>query len=240
VTEDSPEINSLTHVAIIMDGNGRWAKQQNKKTIFGHQEGAKTLQKIVEESVRQKIKFLTVYAFSSENWLRPKDEVESLMGLMRHMLKNEVKKLYKQNIKLKIIGDRSLLPKDLQDLIQKVEKKSEKNDALTVVMAISYGAHQEILNAVKKVSEQVSKGHLQAEEITQDVFSNFLETKDIPDPDLLIRTSGEQRISNFLLWQCAYTEFYFTPVLWPDFNETEYQKAIETFYGRKRRFGLRE
>lgn len=238
--EDSPnETNNLKHVAIVMDGNGRWAKQQGKKTIIGHQQGAKTLRKIVEESIRRHIKFLTVYAFSSENWLRPKDEVEGLMGLMRHMLKTEAKKLYEQNVKLKVIGDKTQLPKDLQKLIHQVEEKSLKNDALTLVMAISYGARQEIVGAVKSLSKQILENKLKPENITESEFENFLDTQGIPDPDLLIRTSGEQRISNFLLWQCAYTEFYFTPVYWPEFDETEYEKAIETYKTRKRRFGLR-
>lgn len=238
--EDSPkDSNSLQHVAIVMDGNGRWAKQQGKKTLLGHQQGAKTLRKIVEESIRREIKFLTVYAFSAENWLRPKDEVDGLMGLMRHMLKNEAKKLYEQNVCLKVIGTKDKLPKDLQKLIQQVEEKSKTNDALTLVMAISYGARQEIIGAVKNLATQVLEDKINPEEITEEKFESFLDTQGIPDPDLLIRTSGEKRISNFLLWQCAYSEFYFTPVYWPDFDETEYEKAIEDYKTRKRRFGLR-
>jgi undecaprenyl diphosphate synthase len=230
---------TLRHVAIIMDGNGRWAKEQGKKTISGHQQGAKTLKKIVEAAVQEKIEYLTVYAFSSENWLRPKEEVEGLMGIMRHMLKNEVKKLYEQNIRLKVIGNISLLPGDLQDLIRKVEEKSLTNNALTLVIALSYGSRQEIIQAVKKMAEKVSSGNIGIEEITEDKFDSVLYTQGIPDPDLLIRTSGEQRISNFLLWQSAYTEFYFTSVYWPDFSVEEFKKAIEVYYRRKRRFGLR-
>ncbi len=238
--EDSPkDSNSLQHVAIVMDGNGRWAKQQGKKTLLGHQQGAKALRKIVEESIRRNIKFLTVYAFSSENWLRPKDEVDGLMALMRQMLKNEAKKLYEKNVRLKVIGKKNKLPKDLQKLIQQVEEKSKTNDALTLVMAISYGARQEIIGAVKNLATQVLADKINPKEITEEKFESFLDTQGIPDPDLLIRTSGEKRISNFLLWQCAYSEFYFTPVYWPDFDETEYEKAIEDYKTRKRRFGLR-
>lgn len=232
-------LKDLQHIAIIMDGNGRWARDQNKKAIMGHRQGAKTLQKIVEETLRLKIPYLTVYAFSSENWARPKAEVEDLMGLMRHMLRNEAKKLYEQNIKLKVIGDRTLLPQDLQDLIQEVEEKSADKTALTMIMAISYGARQEILAATKALMQRSTDGQLSASELNEKTFEKYLSTAGIPDPDLLIRTSGEQRISNFLLWQCAYAELYFTPVYWPDFGVDEYKKAIDEYYQRKRRFGLR-
>ena len=235
----SGEVNRLNHVAIIMDGNGRWAKSRGQRTIAGHQQGAEALQKIIEESIRQDIKYLTVYAFSSENWQRPKEEVDGLMDLMRQMLQMDEEKFEKYDVRVRVIGDRSQIPQDLQSSIDRAEEKSAGRTGLTLLLAVSYGARQEIVNAARTVSKQVLEKEVEPDDICELHFENVLTTRGIPDPDLLIRTSGEQRISNFLLWQCAYTELYFTPEYWPDFDEAAYKRAIEAYRARKRTYGQR-
>ncbi len=213
------------HIAIIMDGNGRWAKAKGLPRTAGHKAGADTTKEIITAAKKQGVKYLTLYAFSSENWLRPEKEVSFLMDLLRLQLKTQVKELHKNGVRLRIIGDREKLNKDIRDDIEKAEKLTAENDELCVQVGLSYGGRQEILHAVEK-----SKG-----DTTQ--FEKYLYTREIPDPDLLIRTGGEKRISNFLLWQIAYTELYFTDKLWPEFDEADFETAIKDFSIRERRFG---
>ena len=213
------------HIAIIMDGNGRWAKAKGLPRTAGHKQGAETTRKILAEAAKQGVKYLTIYAFSFENWRRPEKEVSFLMDLLRLQLKTQIKDLHKNGIKVRIIGDRTRLSKDILEDIEVAEKLTENNSTLSVQVALSYGSRQEILNAVKASGGDEKK------------FEESLYTKDIPDPDLLIRTGGEHRVSNFLLWQIAYAELYFTPVLWPDFGEEQFLDAIASFVSRERRFG---
>lgn len=225
------------HVAIIMDGNGRWADQNHVSTISGHRAGAEAARKIVRHAATRGIPWLTLYAFSAENWLRPQGWIDDLMGILRHTLKNQVQELADNGVRLKVIGDQAKLPPDIVDLIEKSEEKTASNNRLTLIMALSYGSRDEIVNATKKVAEQVKVGHLKVEDITVGTISHHLYTAGIPDPDLLIRTSGEKRISNFLLWQMAYTEFVFSPTLWPDFSADDFDQALETYQQRERRYG---
>lgn len=225
------------HVAIIMDGNGRWADHNHVSTISGHRAGAEAARKIVHHAATRGIPYLTLYAFSAENWLRPQGWVDDLMGILRYNLKHQVQDLVDNGVCLKVIGDRAKLPSDIVDLIEKSEEKTAANARITLIMALSYGSRDEIVNATKKVAEQVKTGHLKVEDITVDTISHHLYTAGIPDPDLLIRTSGEERISNFLLWQMAYTEFVFSPTLWPDFSPEEFDQALETYQQRDRRYG---
>lgn len=225
------------HVAIIMDGNGRWAEQNRVSTISGHRMGAETTRKIVKHAASLGIPYITLYAFSSENWLRPKGWIEDLMGLLRHNLKSQVDELCENGVCLKVIGDRSRLPGDIVTLIEESEAKTKGNTRITLIMALSYGGRDEILNATRSIAAQVKDGALNVEDITPDVFSQSLYTAGIPDPDLLIRTSGEKRISNFLLWQMAYTEFVFSPTLWPDFSSQDFDQALKTYQQRERRYG---
>jgi undecaprenyl diphosphate synthase len=216
----APSLSRLpSHVAIIMDGNGRWADQNKVSTISGHRIGAEATRKIVRHAATRGIKYLTLYAFSSENWLRPKGWVEELMGLLRYNLKNQIQELADNGVCLKVIGDRTRLPPDIVSLIEESEAKTSQNNQITLIMALSYGGRDEILFATKKIAEQVKEGSLSI------------------DPDLLIRTSGEKRVSNFLLWQMAYTEFVFSPTLWPDFSPDDFDQALETFQQRERRYG---
>ncbi|MBX9805054.1 MAG: isoprenyl transferase [Alphaproteobacteria bacterium] len=234
----APSLSRLpSHVAIIMDGNGRWADQNKVSTISGHRIGAEATRKIVRHAATRGIKYLTLYAFSSENWLRPKGWVEELMGLLRYNLKNQIQELADNGVCLKVIGDRTRLPPDIVSLIEESEAKTSQNNQITLIMALSYGGRDEILFATKKIAEQVKEGSLSIEDITPDTFSQNLYTTGIPDPDLLIRTSGEKRVSNFLLWQMAYTEFVFSPTLWPDFSPDDFDQALETFQQRERRYG---
>jgi len=225
----------LQHLAIIMDGNGRWAKSRNLPRTAGHKRGAETARKIIELCGNSGIKHLTLYTFSAENWNRPQDEVNDLMGLLKFYLGREVKNLHKQGIKLNFIGDRSKLSKDIVTKIIEAEELTKKNENLLLNIALSYGSRQEILEVTKQIASDYKNGKI--EEITEQIFENNLYTNISPDPDLLIRTGGEQRISNFLLWQMAYTELYFTDTLWPDFNEECLKQAIEEFDKRERRFG---
>ena len=241
LTQTPLEVPSLSrlprHVAIIMDGNGRWADQNRVSTISGHRMGAEATRKIVHHAASRGISYLTLYAFSAENWLRPQGWVDELMGLLRYNLKNQVKDLADNGVCLKVIGDRTKLPADIVSLIEESEETTKENNRITLIMALSYGGRDEILSATKKIAEQVKAGTLQVEDITPDMFSHNLYTASIPDPDLLIRTSGEKRISNFLLWQMAYTEFVFSPTLWPDFSPDNFDQALETYQQRERRYG---
>jgi undecaprenyl diphosphate synthase len=226
-----------SHIAIIMDGNGRWAKQQGKPRIFGHQNGARAVKATIEGSAELGIKYLTLYAFSAENWSRPKMEIEALMALLITTIDKELQNLIDNNIKLKVIGNIKLLPESVKKKLDIAKEKTGNCNGMTLVLALSYGARWELIEVAKQIAEKVQKGELAPEEISCDVFINNLNTSDIPDPELLIRTSGELRLSNFLLWQLAYTELYFTEVLWPDFNKEELYKAIINFQKRERRFG---
>lgn len=229
--------NIPQHVAIIMDGNGRWAKQQGKLRIFGHQNGVKAVRSAVNFAAKHQIKVLTLYAFSSENWRRPEAEVSALMTLFMKALDNEVKQLHKHNIRLNIIGDKSQFSESLQQRIAKSEALTANNTGLILNIAANYGGDWDILTATKRLAEQVKSGQLSPDEITCQMLQDNLSTGTQPPVDLLIRTSGEQRISNFLLWQIAYAELFFTPVLWPEFNEQHFSEAIIAYQQRDRRFG---
>jgi undecaprenyl diphosphate synthase len=225
------------HVAIIMDGNGRWAKKKLMPRNYGHAQGSKIVEKICEEAHRLGIKYLTVYAFSTENWNRPQEEVDSLLKLLRNYMKDCLKTSSKNNMKVRIIGDVTRLDTDLQESIAELERESAKNTGINFQVALNYGGRDDIIRAVKKLAVDFKDGNISLDEIDVNRFSGYLDTKGIPDPDLLIRTSGENRLSNFLLWQLAYTEFYVTDTLWPDFNKEELLKAIEYYNSRNRRFG---
>lgn len=225
------------HVAIILDGNGRWAKKRFLPRNMGHAQGAKVVEQICEDAHNLGIKYLTVYAFSTENWKRPEDEVKALMKLLDKYLKNCLERSKKNNMRVRVIGDISQLSEKLQKQILELEKESADCTGLTFTVALNYGGRDELIRAMKKMTNDVKSGKLDSDDISEEIFSNYLDTKDIPDPDLMIRTSGEQRISNYLLWQLAYTEFYFTDVLWPDFNKKELEKAIAYYGERDRRYG---
>ena len=226
-----------SHVAIIMDGNGRWAKQQGKPRIFGHQNGANAVRATIEIAAELGIKYLTLYAFSAENWKRPKMEVEALMALLISTIDSELEKLVKNNIRLKIIGNTKLLPESVQNKLNLALEKTSICNGMTLIVALSYGARWEILEAAKKLAYAIRENNFDPNSLSPDDFSQFLNTSDIPDPELLIRTSGEFRLSNFLLWQIAYTELYFTEVLWPDFSKDNFINAISSYQKRERRFG---
>ena len=225
------------HVAIILDGNGRWAKKRFLPRNMGHAQGSKTVERIIEDAFDMGIKYLTVYAFSTENWRRPKDEVDALMKLLRDYLKTCIKRANKNNMRVRVIGDVTGLTEDLREKIEQLEEASKGNTGINFTIALNYGSRDEMIRAMKKMAGDLLAGTLKKEDITEDVFAGYLDTKGIPEPDLMIRTSGEQRLSNFMLWQLAYTEFYFTDVLWPDFNKKELKKAVEYYNGRERRFG---
>nr|WP_318683820.1 isoprenyl transferase [uncultured Acetatifactor sp.] len=225
------------HVAIILDGNGRWAKAKGMPRNYGHVQGAKTVETICEEAYKMGIRYLTVYAFSTENWNRPGDEVDALMKLLRSYMKTCLKTAEKNRMCVRVLGEKNRLDEDIRSRIQQLEEATKNNDGLHFQIAINYGGRDEIVRAVKKAMHRVQAGDLAAEELDENIFSNLLDTSGIPDPDLLIRTCNEQRISNFLLWQVAYTEFYFTPVAWPDFTKEELIKAVEAYNHRDRRYG---
>lgn len=225
------------HVAIILDGNGRWAKAKGMPRNYGHVQGAKTVEVICEEAYKMGIQYLTVYAFSTENWNRPKDEVDALMKLLRNYMKNCLKTAEKNRMCVRVIGDKSRLDEDIRKRIEELEEATKNNDGLHFQIAINYGGRDELVRAVKKLTDKVLAGELVGEAITEENISDCLDTAGIPEPDLLIRTCNEQRISNFLLWQLAYTEFYFTPVPWPDFSKEELIKAVEAYNHRDRRYG---
>lgn len=242
MSHDSPALFTTNngnprHIAIIMDGNGRWAKKRFMPRIMGHRAGVKTVKTIVEFCHQQQIEVLSLFAFSSENWRRPPEEVSLLMKLFISTLGVEIKKLARENIKLLCIGNRSAFSKELQDKISEVEILTQNNDGITLVIAANYGGHWDITQAANQILKKITSGLLTNSVITEDLILQHLATATLPAPDLFIRTGGEQRISNFLLWQLAYTEFYFTPTLWPDFSPTGLQQAIDSFKGRQRRFG---
>ncbi len=225
------------HVAIIMDGNGRWAKKQGKNRVFGHHQGVKTVRKIVEDSVRLKIKYLSLYTFSTENWNRPKDEVDALMHLLVETLNEQVHDLMKQNIRLNAIGAITELPYETYQTLQKVMKQTADNNGMVLSIALNYGGRHEIVNMVKELAKKVKNNIILPENIDENKINLHLYTHNLPDVDLMIRTGGEQRISNFLLWKIAYAELYFTDMLWPDFNTEAYMQAIADYQTRERRFG---
>ena len=225
------------HVAIIMDGNGRWARQHGNKRIFGHEQGVEAVRSTVEGAGEAGLKYLTLYAFSTENWSRPKEEVEALMSLLVHAITIEAENLNKNNVKLMTIGDTDSLPENARIKLQEAKDLTSENTGLKLVLALSYSGRWEILNAVQNLVEDTCSGKIKTTQIDENLFDNYLSTKGIPDPELLIRTSGEYRISNFLLWQIAYTEFYFTTKLWPDFRKDDLFEAIADFQQRERRFG---
>lgn len=225
------------HVAVIMDGNGRWAKAQGKPRTFGHKRGGEVLEDICEKAYNMGIKYLTVYAFSTENWSRPQEEVDTLMGLFETYLKSYLKKCQKNRMCVKFIGDRSKLNDNLRNLMDRFEEETKDNDGLRFTIALNYGGRDEIVRATRKIAADVKAGNINPDEITDETINRALDTAGLPDPDLMIRTTKEYRISNYLLWQLAYTEFYFTDVPWPEFNDKELIKAIEAYNHRDRRFG---
>jgi len=237
MSQPDAQLNVPRHVAIIMDGNGRWASARGLSRIEGHKKGAEAAQRAVEAARDMGISYVTLFGFSSENWRRPIDEVDGLMNLLRYYLKKETNELHKNEARLRIIGDRTRLPKDIVELIEQAEDITKNNAGLTVVIALSYGGRQDIVFAAQQVAAAVKAGTLAPEDIDDATFSARLMTADIPDPDLMIRTSGENRISNFLLWQLAYAEMYFTNTLWPDFSRQDLEDAVRFYAGRERRYG---
>ena len=236
-TTDISEKPVPRHVAIIMDGNGRWAKKRLLPRNAGHAAGSRAAEQICEDAFNLGIEYLTVYAFSTENWARPKDEVDALMKLLRKYMKDSIARSSKNNMRVRVIGDISALDEDLQESIRKLEEVSAVNTGLQFQVAINYGGRDEILRAARAFAADCEAGKKKASDLTEEIFYSYFDTAGIPYPDLMIRTSGEMRTSNFLPWQLAYTEFYFTEGLWPDFNKKELQKAIEYYQGRDRRFG---
>lgn len=228
---------SLKHIAIIMDGNGRWAKKRGLARNFGHQKGAQTVIEVVKAAKEIGIEYLTLYAFSTENWKRSEEEVSGLMNLLREYLDKNFEELKKNDVRIIFIGERYMLDADIVSKMEKLEKETEGNKSIVLQVALSYGSRLEIISAVKKVSSMVLKQDITIDDINEDIFSKLLYTSDVPDPDLVIRTSGEQRISNYLLWQIAYSEFYFTDTLWPDFTKEELINIVKQFNTRERRYG---
>jgi len=231
------EDNICKHIAIIMDGNRRWAKKHGLPKNFGHKKGAENVVKITRAMKDCGVKYLTLYAFSTENWQRSEEEVSTLMQLLKEYLDKELKEIMENNVRIVFIGERNMLSDDIQQKMSFIENESKNNTDLTLCIALSYGSRQEILSGVKRVAKSVIDGKLQIDDITDNVFSSFLYTAGIPDPDILIRTSGEQRISNYLLWQIAYSELFFTETLWPDFGKEELSNIIKEFNKRERRYG---
>lgn len=225
------------HVAIILDGNGRWAKSKGMPRNYGHVQGAKTVEVICEEAYKMGIQYLTVYAFSTENWNRPRDEVDALMKLLRNYMKTCLTTAKKNRMCVRVLGDKSGLDEDIRNRIAELEESTKYNDGLHFQIALNYGGRDEIVRAAKKMAEDLERGALAKEDISEISFAHYLDTAGLPEPDLLIRTCNEQRISNFLLWQLAYTEFYFTDVAWPDFTKEELIKAVEAYNHRDRRYG---
>ena len=225
------------HVAIILDGNGRWAKKRGMPRNYGHAQGAKTVEDMCEITYNLGIRYFTVYAFSTENWNRPKDEVDALMKLLRNYMINCKKRANKNNMRVRVIGDKSGIDEDIREKIEDLEESTKNNTGLNFQIAINYGGRDEITRALKRISKDVKDGIIDVERINQDTISDYLDTRGIPDPDLLIRTCGELRISNFLLWQCAYTEFYISDIAWPDFSKEELEKAITAYNQRERKYG---
>ncbi len=229
--------DNLKHIAFIMDGNRRWAKQRGLPIAMGHKKGAETLIEVAKAVKRLGVKYMTVYAFSTENWQREKSEVEALMNLLRHYLDTSFKELQENDVRIIFIGERYMLAPDIIEKMQKIEKDTENNQSVTLCVALSYGSRQEIVSAIRNIAEKVKDGTLDVNDVNMQTVADNLYTKNIPDPDLLIRTSGEVRISNYLLWQLAYTEFYFSKTFWPDFSEAELQQIVTEFKDRERRYG---
>jgi undecaprenyl diphosphate synthase len=232
-----PLLKIPQHVAIIMDGNGRWARQQSLSRLEGHKRGSEVAREIVTAAARMGISYLTLYAFSSENWRRDPNEVSGLMTLLQHYLESEAEEFHKEGVKLKVIGERELLPNTILNLVEELEERTKTNKAITLQMAISYGSRAEILHALQKIGQKIRDHRLDPDGITADIFEEHLYTAGVPDPDLLIRTSGEQRISNYLLWQMAYTELVFIDKFWPDFTPEDFMETLLTYQNRERRFG---
>lgn len=230
-------MNVPQHIAIILDGNGRWAKAKGMPRNYGHAQGSKNVEKICEEAWHMGIKYLTVYAFSTENWSRPENEVAALMKLLRNYMKTCLKTAAKNDMKIRVIGDIEPLDDDIKSRIRELEAATTDNGGLNFTIALNYGSRDELTRAAQKMAKDCAEGKIKAEEIDESVFETYLDTHGIPDPDMMIRTSGEQRLSNYLLWQLAYSEFYFTDVPWPDFTKEELVKAIEEYNHRHRRFG---
>ena len=231
------ENNKLEHLAIIMDGNGRWAARRGLPRSMGHRKGAEVVKEITRAAGELGIKYLTLYAFSTENWNRSEDEVKTLMGLLRDYLQSDLKEVQENNVRIRFIGEREMLDADIVRKMAEIEADTLRNTGMTLCIALSYGSRQEIVNAVKKTAALVKEGDISLNDVDVKLFSDMLYTKDMPDPDLVIRTSGEQRISNYLLWQIAYAEFFFTDVLWPDFNKKMLEDIIKNFNMRERRYG---
>ena len=231
-------MNVPNHVAIILDGNGRWAKSKGMPRHYGHVKGCQNLEKICDDIKDIGVKYLTVYAFSTENWKRSQEEVNGLLDIFRSYLKRCLKSAKKNNMRIRVIGDPSAFPEDLQKGIQELEEYSSQFDGIFFQIALNYGSRDELTRAVRRMGHEIKEGRLEPDAITEDTISDFLDTAGIPDPDLMIRTSGEQRLSNFLTWQLAYTEFYFTPIAWPDFTKEELVKAVEAYNHRDRRYGM--
>ena len=238
---DSAATRLPEHIAIIMDGNGRWAKERGMSRVFGHSQGAEALRAILD-ACRGKayLKYLTLYAFSTENWKRTPEEVNDLMNLLRHYVKREAKSLHEQGVRMRFIGELTTLAQDIQDDLAEVEALTGGNTRLTVTMALSYGARQEMVTAMQRIALKITTGELVPAQVTAELISQHLHTSYMPDPDLLVRTGGDERLSNFLLWQSAYTELYFTETLWPDFSPEQLDKAILEYTTRERRFGKRK
>lgn len=230
-------MNVPQHIAIILDGNGRWAKSKGMPRNYGHAQGSKNVEKICEVAYKMGVKYLTVYAFSTENWNRPQSEVDALMTLLRNYMKTCLKTAEKNRMKVRVIGDKTRLDDDIRTRIEELEEASKNNDGLNFQIAINYGSRDEMVRAMRKMMKDCETGKITSDEVTEEVFESYLDTHGIPDPDLLIRTSGELRLSNYLLWQLAYTEFYFTDVPWPDFTKEELEKAIMQYNNRDRRYG---
>jgi undecaprenyl diphosphate synthase len=225
------------HIAIIMDGNGRWARARGLPRIAGHQRGAEAARRAVIAAAELEVPYLTLFGFSSENWKRPSGEIQDLMGLLRHYLRAEVAELHSNGVRLKVIGDLSRFSADILDLIAHAESLTQNNARIILTMALSYGGRAEIVEAIRTIAQRIACGEIASEAIDEECVARHLFTSELPDPDLLIRTSGEQRISNFLLWQCAYSELVFTKTLWPDFSKRDLEQAIDEFCGRERRYG---
>tara|TARA_B100000925_G_scaffold241355_1_gene190613 strand:+ start:55 stop:792 length:738 start_codon:yes stop_codon:yes gene_type:complete len=230
-------VNKPNHVAIIMDGNGRWAKLKGKDRLYGHKNGIKSVQKIVEYATKIKIKNLTLYAFSTENWNRPKKEIETLMSILVNTLRKEINKMVENNVQFKCIGDISQLPENVIKEVKETIKKTSRNNGLVLTLALNYGFKKELICAIKNLAVKVKKNLISIDKINEKVVNSHLHSGELPSVDLLIRTSGEQRISNFLLWQISYAELFFSEVFWPDFDEIHFEKAIKNYNKRERRFG---
>ena len=237
MAKDSPIPSIPRHVAIIMDGNGRWAQKHHLPRLSGHEAGRKSVKEVVQAAIHHGVRYLTLYAFSVENWQRPREEVQGLMGLLRGVLREELKEMGKQGIRLRMIGRKQDLPEAVREELEAAMENTKGNTKLDLILALSYGSRVEITEAVQAVAREVKVGSLDPEAIQEKTVSDHLYTREIPDPDLLIRTSGEMRISNFMLWQISYAEIHVTPVLWPDFGKKEFALALEDYAGSERRFG---